>query len=163
MLSGPGPLEYFGFATFSSVQLFSFLYISRKYFKIRRLVMEHYQHMREVMAAGNSNQTESETERERSHNLTLLMILAVFVIVWFPFMIILITGTMYQANGTRPGTWLQNGFVWTAILTYVNGAVNPFIYAIRYKEIGGEMKKQVRRIMGCIARSTVNVEDGSPA
>lgn len=61
-------------------------------------------------------------------------------------MTVLIIGTVYQAAGKRPGSWLQKGFVWTAILTYVNGAVNPFIYTIRYKEIREEMGREVRRL-----------------
>ena len=159
MISVPGPLEYSGFGTFSTVQLFSFVYISYKYYKIRRIVVQHYNHMRQIMEMGDSNQQISEADREKRHNRTLLMILCVFVAVWFPFMIILISGTAYQARGQRPGSWLQYGFIWTAILTYVNGAINPFIYAIRYKEIGDEMKQQFRKIISCYARSSSTVQD----
>ena len=141
-------LEYLGFATFSSVQLFSFAYILITYLKIQRIVSKHYKRVRVISVADNqsSAQTVSELRRERSHNMTLLMLLLLFVVVWFPFMIILIIGTSYQARRQRPGPWLQTGFVWTAILTYVNGAINPMIYAVRYKEIGSEMKNQVRKM-----------------
>lgn len=147
MLTGD-VLEYLGFATFSSVQLFSFTYIVVMYAKIQRIVAKHYKRVRVLSSADDmpSSQTARDLSREKSHNRTLLMLLALFIIVWFPFMIILIIGTVYQARRELPGAWLRTGFVWTAILTYVNGAINPLIYAVRYKEIGSEMKKQIRRM-----------------
>lgn len=147
MLSG-NILEYIGFATFSSVQLFSFTYIFIMYLKIQRIVAKHFKRLRDTLTDDeqSSTQTASDLRRERSHNRTLLILLFLFVVVWFPFMTILIIGTVYQASQVRPGQWLQIGFVWTAILTYVNGAINPLIYSVRYKEIGSEMKKQVRKM-----------------
>ena len=61
-------------------------------------------------------------------------------------MVILITGTTYQIKKEIPGVWLQHGFMCSSGLTFVNGAVNPFIYGIRYKEIGQEMKKLMKKI-----------------
>ena len=161
MISVQGPLQYLGFATFSSVQIFAFVYISTKYLKIRGIIAEHYKHMRQVTETGDTRRAANDINTERSHNLTLLMIISVFVIVWFPFMIILIIGTVYQAKGERPGKWLQNGFVWTAILTYVNGAVNPFIYSIRYKDIGDEMKRYFRKMRASLGFTTATVTDDS--
>ena len=151
MLSGD-ILEYIGFSTFSSVQLFSFTYIVIVYVKIQRIVASHYKRLRGTLGEEDhpSAPKASELRRERSHNRTLLMLLFLFIVVWFPFMIILIIGTVYQARRVRPGSWLQTGFVWTAILTYVNGAINPLIYSVRYKEIGSEMKKQVRKMVCCV-------------
>lgn len=136
-----------GFATFSLVQLSTFVYITMTYIKIKRIVSNHYKSMRQVIDIPKGGEEASnKLYTEKSHNRTLLIILSVFVIVWFPFMTVLIIGTVYQAAGKRPGSWLQKGFVWTAILTYVNGAVNPFIYTIRYKEIREEMGREVRRL-----------------
>lgn len=142
-------LEYLGFSTFSAVQLFSFLYIVVIYGRIQRKVSNHYKRVRMMTAADSmpATQTASDLRRESSHNKTLLMLILLFVVVWFPFMIILIIGTVYQARRERPGPWLQTGFVWTAILTYVNGAINPLIYAVRYRDIGFEMRKLVRKML----------------
>lgn len=162
MISVPGPLQYLGFATFSAVQVLSFLFISNKYFKIQRIISTHYKRLRKTMGQDFFNQSVGDLDKEKSHNLTLMMLLSVFVIVWFPFMTILIIGTVYQAKGERTaGTWLQNGFVWTAILTYVNGAVNPFIYTIRYKEIGDEIRRQCRKIFNCSVGSSAAVRDAN--
>ena len=148
-------LEYLGFATFSGVQLFSFAYILTMYLRIQRIVARHFKRSRAASTEDDqsSAQTASELRRERVHNMTLLILLLLFIIVWFPFMIILIIGTVYQTRRLRPESWLQTGFVWTAILTYVNGAINPLIYSIRYKEIGSEMKNQARKLLRC---STTN-------
>ena len=80
---------------------------------------------------------------EKSYNKTMLIIISLFVIVWFPFMIILIIGTAYQIKKDIPGIWLQKAFMWTSIITYINGAISPFIYAIGYKETGKEMRKVI--------------------
>ena len=156
MVDGSGFQKYLGFATFSSVQIFSFIYISVMYFLIKRFLQNHFKRIRDEKDTQRGSPTlGAKIATERSYNTTMIMIVLLFVIVWFPFMVILIIGTAHQIKKEIPGTWLQNGFMWTAILTYVNGAINPFIYGIRYVEVGREMKKKIRRIFCLKGKSTV--------
>eukprot|EP00794_Sanderia_malayensis_P003486 gene3486-3984_t len=176
MLSSPAWTQFLGFATFSSVQFFSFIYIAITYFRIKHIISAHFKNQRSLNneVAGGANtqhettstgQSRARIAQERSHNLTLLMLLILFVIVWFPFMVVLIVGTVYQAAKKKPGPWLQDGFVWTAILTYVNGAINPLIYAIRYRELGLVIRRYCRKLFFCCCRDNaiIGVNDDQTA
>ena len=65
-------------------------------------------------------------------------------------MAFLIIGISYRIKREIPGIWLQKGFELTVSLTYVNCAINPFIYAIRYKNVGLQMKNLIQKIF-CLA------------
>ena len=161
MLNGPGYEQYLGFAVSAALISFSFIYISVTYFRIKKILQIHFQgtcdrqddpiNGRQVtsktsMVSQRSKITAARLAREKSYNTTMLLIMSLFVIVWFPFMVILTIGTAYQIKGKTPGIWLPKGFMWAGCLTYVNGAINPFIYGIRYKEVGREMKNVMSKI-----------------
>ncbi len=161
MLESPAWTQFLGFATFSATQFFSFVYIVIAYIRIQRTIAAHFKNQREINDEATEQQVKARLAQERSHNLTLLMIVFLFVIVWFPFMVVLIIGTVYQASNKRPGSWMQDGFVWTAILTYVNGAINPFIYAVRYRELGLEIRRRNRKLFFCCRHHSVGITNES--
>ena len=138
-----------GFIVFPFVQTATFTYMVIKYAHIRKIIAAHRERMREMISAQDqpARGLAMNIQVQRSKNSTFLMILSLFIAVWFPFTTILIMRTIFNAFGKTPGSWLPYGFVWSGILTFVNGAINPLIYAIRYKEIGTEMKIQARKML----------------
>ena len=170
MLNGSGFEQYIGFAVFLALQVISFLYISVMYLKIKKFLKRHFEQMRDILDTYNGfdvtatsavklAKEKSRLHAEKSCNKTLMMIISLFVTVWFPFMIILIIGTAYQIMKDKPGAWHQYAFMWTASLTYVNGAINPFIYAIRNEKTGGEIRKMVRRRFRKVASRNLDDTD----
>ena len=156
MLNGSGFEQYIGFAVFLALQIISFVYISVIYLKIKKFLKRHFREMHDILetsdrcdvtkiSAAKISKEKLRLSAEKRYNNIMLMIISLFVVVWFPFMIILITGTAYQIMRDIPGIWLPNAFMWTASLTYVNGAINPFIYAIGYKKTGSEIRKIFRK------------------
>ena len=163
IVTGPGWTQFLGFITFAIWQTIATIYISVMYFMIHRIIASHYQDQRRLIAAqehSEAKRLEASISEEKSLNITLIMILLIFVIVWTPFAVILGLSTAYQVSNLRPGPWIQDGFMWTGILTYYNGAINPFIYATRYRELGFHIKKQARKIICCL-RWSASVTDGS--
>ena len=151
LLSGSGYKQYLGFACFFSIPIFSFIYISVTYLRIKRILQIHFEQMRSESytqdECSDAPPLSARLLKHKAYNTTVLMIISLFAIVWLPFMAIMISGTVYHFKKEIPGTWLQNGFVWTAILTYINGAVNPFIYGVRYKELGQEIKMTLFKVL----------------
>ena len=144
---------------FASVWFASFVYIAVTYRRLHRTVRYHFRDFdkyNDKFKNANSQGaafeiTEAEVHgtkyckrkilSEQKANKSILIIISLFVLVWFPFLVVLVVCFVYIASGTVMPSELTTSFVWTSIMSFANGAANPFIYAIRYKELGSEMKR----------------------
>ena len=154
LLKGSGLKQHQGSIVSSALILFmilsSFIYTSVMYFRIKKILQVHFKRMRDKQDTHDGCQLSSisatRLDAQRSYNTTMLMILSLFVIAFLPFMIIFTIRVSCQIKKETPGIWLQKGFKWTRSLIYFNGAINPFIYAIRYKDVGREMKNLIQKM-----------------
>ena len=148
MLKGLALRWYLGFTVWSVLISSSFIYASVMYFRIQKILQTHFKRMREG-SSHLSSMSAARLAKQKSYNTTMLIILSLFFIAFFPFMVSAIITVIYRIKGEIP-IWLRQGFEWTTSLMYTNGAINPFIYAIRYRDVGREMKNLIRKIV-CIA------------
>ena len=154
LLKGSELKQHQGSIVSSALILFmilsSFIYTSVTYFRIKKILQVHSKRMRDKQDTHDGCQVSSipatRLDAQRSYNTTMLMILSLFAIAFLPFMIIFAIRVSCQIKKETPGIWLQKGFRWTRSLIYFNGAINPFIYAIRYKDVGREMKNLIQKM-----------------
>ena len=161
---------------FASLGFTCFLYIVVTYRRLRRILRNHFNNTgneassvestenpssrNEIGRGLRRNPSEREIKRrqkqfsaEKSSNKSVLMILALFAAVWFPFLVVMLICFAFIIFGLAIPWGLKIAFVWSSILSYVNGAINPVIHAIRYQDLGREMK----RVLLCRKRNMVGV------
>ena len=103
---------------------------------------------------------ETSIKKERSYVKSMLIILLLYVIVWLPFFIVMITGLIWRVV-FHSHQFVADWFIWSAVLTFLNGATNPFIYAFRYEKLGKEMKKRIRKTIPSFFNSKQDIQRGA--
>ena len=93
-----------------------------------------------------AQRVETNLAKEESHVKTMLIVLLLYTTGWLPFLIVMITGLIFRTV-TDEHHSVADYFVWSAVLTFFNGAVNPFVYAFRYEKLGKEMKKAFKKVL----------------
>ena len=154
--------QILGCICFAVLGFGSFLYIAIMYRRLNQAVQSHFNaHKiqpqkleintldRKAKEVYDTERCQRGKEREQSANKSILMIVGLFAAVWFPFLVVMVTCFVYTISGLGIPPRLRTSFVWTSILSFVNGAINPMIYARRYHDLGGEMK----RILFCNIKS----------
>ena len=164
MLKGSALRWYLGFTVWSVLISSSFIYASVMYFRIQKIVQTHFKRMRDKddthmheASSHMSSMSAARLAKQKSYNTTMLIVLSLFFIAFFPFMVSVIITVPYRIKGEIP-IWLRQGLEWTTSLMYANGAINPFIYAIRYRDVGREMKNLIRKIFCTAPPSRQEIE-----
>ncbi len=64
----------------------------------------------------------------------------VYSISWFPTIMIMATAVVERLQNKDINPRLTATLVWTTTMSYLNGAINPFIYAYRCDNIGRDIR-----------------------
>ena len=169
--------QILGNICFSSLGFSCFLYIVITYRRLRQMLRNHFststanastddpsssnhagRGLRRKPSEREMKKRDTESRRkqlsaEKSSNRSVLMIVSLFAAVWFPFLAVMLICFVFIMFGLVIPVSLRVAFVWSSILSYVNGAINPMIYATRYKELGREMK----RVLLCRKKNKVMI------
>ncbi len=123
--------------------------------QIRRPINKHYQQslLRTNQHSSNDNfsirkkgswhriHAEAKTSQvERSVNRSIIAVIMVYSIAWFPMIILLVTVTIHNLYDKDIASQLHIAFSWTAIMSYCNGGINPFIYAYICDNTGRDIR-----------------------
>ena len=175
--------QILGNICFACLGFSCFLYIIITYRRLRRILKNHFNSSingwignpprnskgqtcrglkrnpseREAVQQCDPESQLKQISAEKSANRTVFMIIGLFAVVWFPFLVVMLICFVYIILGLVIPWGLKTAFVWSSILSFFNGAINPVIYATRYKELGREMK----RILLCRKKNKVGMNDTS--
>ena len=128
---------------------FSFTFICLKSKKIVRIVQNHLKQM-ELNCRGVLDQAAYSRAKtlERSVNRSVFSIIIVFFAAWTSILIVLTIFAVHIFLNKPIEDDYRIATSWTAIPSYLNGALNSIIYSYRCDAIG----REIRRIVGRIAQ-----------
>ncbi len=90
----------------------------------------------------NDTRSEQRQERakvERSVNQSFIAAIMAYSISWFPLLITMIAAVVYKSQNKDTPLSYKTAFVWAVTMAYLNGAINPFIYAYRCNNIASDI------------------------
>ena len=141
----------------------SFIYICFKSRQITRIVQDH----NKQLEANNQNTSASEqialtrcSKFEKAVNKSIFSVIILFFVSWTPVIILMIIFTVYNIRNEPIADEYRVAFGWASTVSYLNGALNPIIYAYRCDAIGREIRKIAAKIArkNSIAASTAQLD-----
>ncbi len=123
--------------------------------KVLRLVKSHFDEIEnnrqddDSVNAVHGTRLQQKKERakvERSVNRSIIAVIVVYFVSWFPGIIIITIIAVQSLLNKDSILKLRTAFVWTVTMSYINGAINPFIYAYRCDSIGRDIRDFVLNI-----------------
>eukprot|EP00794_Sanderia_malayensis_P016235 gene16237-17873_t len=143
----------------------------------RKVVQRHFDSMEQSMHSNNPggahdtddiqnirNRKKQEQKRmkcEKSVNRSILAIIIIYSIAWFPVIIMMLIFTALNFMGKDINPRMRIGFLWASLMSYFNGAINPFIYAYRSDEIGKDIRSFLANVkskmMGSSSVSPISI------
>ncbi len=77
---------------------------------------------------------------ERSVNRSIIAVIMAYSLAWLPFLMLMVVSGVYNSQDRDRPPWFKTAFVWAVTMAYLNGAINPFIYAYRCDDIGRDIR-----------------------
>ncbi len=139
-------MKIFGIFVFTVTATTCFIAICIMNFKVHRLVKSHFDKMennRQDDGPGDGARSKQRQERakvERSVNRSIIAVIMAYSLAWLPFLMLLVVSGVYNSQDRDRPSWFKTAFVWAVTTAYLNGAINPFIYAYRCDDIGRDIR-----------------------
>ncbi len=126
-------------------------YICRRSKQIVSIVQAHQERIGRVQAEGNTAEENDRKQNdmksimiEQTVNRSLLAAIAFYCICWLPVTAIMGIYTTCIILDKEIPEMLTGALTWAALLSYANGAINPFLYAYRCDAVGKEIRSFFR-------------------
>ncbi len=138
---------------FAAVATLCFVYICVMSWKIVSVVKAHNNAIRKNWANNTVSDESVETSRqqqreemrrmavERKVNTSIFAVIIIYTVSWVPLIVLILDITVRLIRTTQVPRAISEAMVWAALMSYVNGAVNPMIYGYRSDIIGREIRK----------------------
>ena len=136
---------------FAAIGTSSFVFICIKSRQITRIVKDHVKRMqanRQHASASEQIALMRSCNIEKSANKSIFSVIILFFVSWTPVIILMIIFTVHNVLNEPIADGYRVAFGWASTFSYLNGALNPIIYAYRCDAIGREIRKKIAKVTG---------------
>ena len=137
----------FAFAVISSS---SFTFICLKSRQVTRIVKDHSKQMQincRSLSLLEKNTVARSSKFEKAVNKSIFSVIILFFLSWTPVIILMAIFTVHNISNEPIVDGYRVAFGWASTVSYLNGALNPVIYAYRCDAIGREIRKIMAKLV----------------